>query len=435
MNTKPEKEIQALKAQIDTLQAQLWEMQTLAALEGHDQQEIEKRLHEDQAFLKEAQDYQQSFNAIASTFFGYPGNLTEDSPLVSRLRHLEAQMVYINNAGDPYEQGDSTLDGKLYERKVLDLFYQKFGMDPKASWGYVTSGGSESNTWAIRNGFRKFPNGRMYFSEAAHYSVLKAVTNGDQDLFPYTIIPQTDLLDERLDVSALMDAIQKNWKHTQTPAILLMTWGTTKTGACDPIQAITTKLTELQIPFYVHVDAAYFGGIPNNQIDAPICPSLNTLGADSISVSFHKYFGVPDINSIVLSKDKADGQFIDYLGHRDTTVSGSRTFSIFSAYWRIKEVLERSPKEDYRRNIVYFENALIQHKISYYRAPLSSIFVFPLPSKAIISKYNLASFKGASGQITLAHAIINPFHPLSDLDALIADLAQDQLNSPSVLDR
>jgi len=159
------------------------------------------------------------------------------------------------------------------------------------------------------------------------------------------------------------------------------------------------------------------------------------LGADSISVSFHKYFGVPDINSVVLSKDKADGQFIDYLGHRDTTVSGSRTFSIFSAYWRIKEVLERSPKEDYRRNIVYFENALIQHKISYYRAPLSSIFVFPLPTKAILTKYNLASFKGASGQITLAHAIINPFHPLSDLDALIADLAQDQLNSPSVLDR
>jgi len=158
------------------------------------------------------------------------------------------------------------------------------------------------------------------------------------------------------------------------------------------------------------------------------------MKADSISVSFHKFFGVPNINSVVLSKDKADGNFVSYLGHRDTTVSGSRTFAIFSGLQRIKEVLQRSDPEDYRKNIVYFENALKENKLPFFRAPLSSIFVIPLPSLTVRTRYHLASFEEASGQVTLSHVIVNPFHQKQDLDDLIRDLNADRHKTLQPLD-
>jgi len=354
--------------------------------------------------------------------------------MVAYLRALEARLFYVNNAGDPYEQGDSMLDGKLFERKVLDLFYQKFEMDPETSWGYVTSGGSESNLWGIYNGFRKVNNGRLYFCRSAHYSVLKAVTNGSQVLFPYTIIDQTSSKDERIDVDKLIEAIRFNHENAQESPVLLLTWGTTKMGACDDVIQITTRLKALSIPFYVHVDAAYFGGIPNNQIEAPVCPSLKAMNADSVSVSFHKFFGVPNINSVVLSKDKGDGNYVSYLGHRDTTLLGSRSFPILSALQRIKEILQRSPSDTYIKNIKIFEGQLMQAGLIYFRAPLSSIFVIPCPSKTLLSRYNLASFEGVTRPQSLAHLIINPFHTPKELDDLIQDLILDQTAHPQALD-
>jgi histidine decarboxylase len=399
-----------------------------------DQDTLQNWILEDQAFIDEANHFVTSFNALAPSFFGYPGNLNEDSPMVAYLRKLETNLFYVNNAGDPYEQGDSLLDGKVFERKLLELFYQKFGMDKETSWGYVTSGGSESNLWGIYNGFRKVSNGRLYFCSAAHYSVLKAVTNGSQSLFPYTIIDQISPKDERIDVEKLIEAISERVKTHQESPVLLLTWGTTKTGACDDVIQVTQRLKVLGIPFYLHVDAAYFGGIPNNQIEAPICPSLDAMNAHSVSVSFHKFFGVPNINSVVLSKDKADGNFVSYLGHRDTTFLGSRTFPVLSALQRIKEILQRSPKDLYVRNIRAFEEKLIQNKLSFFRAPYSSIFVVPCPSKWILSRYSLASFDGATKTQSLAHLIINPFHTFDELEALISDLILDQKAHPQTID-
>ena len=259
------------------------------------------------------------------------------------------------------------MDGKVYERKVLELFFKRFDLDPSTSWGYITSGGSESNVWAIQNGFKKFPNGHLYFCESAHYSVAKAVGNEQKVLYPYTIIPKENYLTEAIDVKLLLTKIKTNYEKQHANPILLLTWGTTKYGSIDNIKKITDCLHNLEIEYYLHVDAAFFGGIPSNQIDAPVCPSLKALSANSLSVSFHKFFGIPNINSIVLSDSKADGQKISYLGQHDTTISGSRSFAIFSAYHRIKEVLQRSPENYYCKNIQVFKSILKTYPIKYYR--------------------------------------------------------------------
>jgi histidine decarboxylase len=393
---------------------------------GIDIAEVLKYAEQDRQTLEKAVEYKSMFNGLHDTFFGYPGNLNADSPLVRHFRKEEAEMYYSNNCGDPYESSNSSMDGKPYEREILRLFYRKFGVDEEKGWGYITSGGSESNIWGIRNGFGKFPNGRLYFCEAAHYSVEKAVTNGGSKLYPYQIIPKTGGMTEKIDKEILLEAAKRNYYADGEPAILLLTWGTTKLGSVDDAAEITAELIRENIPYYLHIDAAFFGGIPNNQTDAPVCPPISELGADSISVSFHKFFGVPTINSIVISKDKASGKEISYLGTRDTTVLGSRTFPTFSAYQRIREILERSPSDYYIRKVRYFENKLKERGLKYYRDGRANIFVIPRPSDKILMKYQLPTFEGSNGKIDLAHIIVNPFHSEEELDRIFMDLAADQ---------
>ena len=340
----------------------------------------------------------------------------------------------MNNAGDPFERGHNHFDGKAYEQELLHLFFKRFSLNPETSWGYISSGGSESNEWAIRSAYDKYEKARFYFSKAAHYSIEKTLRLAHKDLYPYTIIDVISSTHEAIDVHKLIAEIQKNYTLKQEVPLLLLTWGTTKLGSIDDVEQITRRLIDLKIPYYCHVDAAFFGGIPPHLKDAPICPNLDTLHADSISISFHKFFGVPQINSIVLSKHKADGHYVSYIAHRDTTVSGSRSFAIFSATQRIKEVFERTPADWYAKNVEWMIKALNEANIPYHRYGLSNIFVIAKPSDKVLRKYHLSSFEGKKYPDSCAHFIINPFHTIDDLQQLIYDLKEDVKNTPQILD-
>lgn len=426
-STEMEETIRELAVQREALNEKLlWAESALyyhkLLKEGADREQISEYLSQDAEMLTRSEAFLKRFNALRDTFFGYPGNLTLDTPLVRRLRKMEAELYYVNNCGDPYEAGNSPMDGKEFEREILALFYRKFEIDPEKGWGYVTSGGTESNLWGIRNGFKAFPNGRLYFCEAAHYSVEKAAQNGAMKVFPYTVIRPSGPRSEKIDITELLDTVRKNYRDHGEPPVLLLTWGTTKLGSIDPVSEIALQLDAEGIPHYIHVDAAFYGGIPNNQAEAPVVPSLQTLGANSISVSFHKFFGVPMINSVVLARDKAIGKEVDYIGQNDTTISGSRTFPVFSAFQRIKEVLERSPGDYYIRNIRYFEDAIKRDKIPYFRDGLSNIFVFEALPEWILRKYQLAAFAEYGTCRSLAHIIVNPFHIREELDQMLNDL-------------
>lgn len=425
--------IESLTREIKRLEHELYTLQQeehYASLSeaGFSLEAIQRFKQEDQQALEDAENFTEHYRSFQPQFFGYPGNLTNDTPLIKRLRKLETELFYVNNAGDPFEQGDNTMDGKVYEQGLIQRFFKRFGLNPQTSWGYISSGGSESNTWAIRTAYSKFAKARFYFSSASHYSIEKALSLPTKALYPYTVIGVESTKHEGIDVKALLKTIEENYEKHQEVPLLLLTWGTTKLGSIDAIQAITQHLKLKSIPYYCHVDAAFYGGIPENQIDAPVCPSLETLGADSLSISFHKFFGVPDINSMLLSRHHADGQMISYLGHHDTTVSGSRTFSLFSATQRILEMMERSPDDYYIKNVRWMEDALKKHGIPYHRDGQANIFVINKPSDAFLKRYHLASFEGASKAISLSHFIVNPFHTIEDLEAFIDDLKHEAKN-------
>ena len=408
--------------------------------------------------LNDWHSYKQRINRRKKTHFGYQMNLTKRPFLVDFFRIMESFEVIQNNFGDiqdisdievvddpdnPRVSGNNyAMDTKSLEWDIIRLFVDNLRLpkqprlvelrqNPKkykdGCWGYVTSGGSESNLWGILQGFARFPEGTLYFSEGAHYSVGKGAKGRS-----YQIIQQTSADDDSIDSAALIKAVKGNWEKSKKPAILLLTSGTTKYGAVDDVALIKKHLVEMEVPHYLHVDAAYYGGIPKNQIDAPIIGGIEEWGYDSISISMHKYVGYPAAKGVLISTKKPAGNFIDYIGQEDNTVLGSRDVPAFSLRQQVKEILQFSDPGDYIKNINAFAETLDSAGTKYVlwsNGPIKgSIFVFKVNKKAqdyqnICKRWQLSEFVGIDG-LHRVHAIVFPFHTKDKLDLLAEDMSR-----------
>lgn len=393
--------------------------------------EVSRFAQEDDFAIVNAQRYINHDLELREHMFGYPANMTKDSAMTRYLRIRETELPLMNNCGDPYDAGNYLMDSKGYEQALLNKLFKHFGLDVEKGakpWGYITTGGSESNKWGIHNGLRKFPNGRVYYSQSAHYSVGKSVKIGfDNSKNDITLIKHSEISlqpnSEKIDTDVLLSQIRQNWKLNQEPAILLLTSGTTKTGAVDDVEFISKTLKAENIPHYIHLDAALFGGIAKNQINAPKAPNFEDLGIDSISVSLHKYFGNHDVKSVVITRETPNAPKVDYIGQYDSTTAGSRTFNPFSSLQRVSETLDRTMPQEYGKNVALFESMLKQFNIKYSRAENSNIFVIDEPSVRISQKYQLSDFEDNGEK--KSHIIIFPYHKPEKMLELVSDLIQD----------
>ena len=356
--------------------------------------------------------YQQNLK-LRKYHFGYPANMLTRTPLYDIFFRYEHSGFLANNCGDTFEKGNYKMDSKDIEKDILKMFAHKFGIDKTLYWGYITSGGSESNSWGIDNGFRTYPKGILYYSESAHYSIKKCA-----EKYHSICIPQVSPTDESIDYNILFQIINTNCN----PVILVLTWGTTKFGSCDDVLYIIDMLKSINREFYIHVDAALYGGIPNNQVDAPII-KINGTGINSISVSLHKYIGIPFVKSVLLSIKKPNLEIVPYIGVTDSTTSGSRDILPFSMRQQIFDVLNLTDKNEYIRNIKLFERLLKEYNISYIRSGKGNIFVVDKPTDIICEKYQLSTFDIVinNEKIHKAHIIIFPYQ----LESIIYELIQD----------
>ena len=185
---------------------------------------------------------------------GYPTNQNFDySPLIPFLKYS------INNVGDPFHQTNYWANTHEFEREVILHFAQLTGLEPDHAWGYVTSGGTEGNMYGLYLARELHPDGMLYFSEEAHYSILKSarVLN-----MPHTTVKRRT--DGEIDYDDLRDMLTV---HQDRPAIILATIGTTMRGAVDDIPTIRQIIDELGIrEHYIHDDAAFSGMILPHQI-------------------------------------------------------------------------------------------------------------------------------------------------------------------------
>ena len=422
---KMQESLKKLEEKIDEIERLKYEFgriydYSLLKEKGFSMHEIISFMDEDKNYIEKIDEYYRKNQRRRNYMFGYPANMEDASYTTKYLRFLESKMYLMNNCGDPYQRGNYRMDSKKIENEIISLLAKNFGLEEGHYWGYVTSGGTESNFWGIREGFSRLPKGKLYFSMETHYSVEKYVNDGSLNKrYPYAKIKSDNM--GRIIIDELLAQIKKDKEEGFEGAILVLTWGTTVRGAIDNVKEITTILENENIPYYCHLDAALFGGIPKNQIDAPYIKDIKSYGIDSIAVSMHKYMGTSRVNGALLSLTKNDRRIIDYIGQEDSTLLGSRDLLPFSTLQRVKEVLNRHEETHFIENVHYLENRLKEENISFDRFEKSNIFVVNKPNDEICKKYQLASFVDEDG-VKKAHIIAFPFHKKEIIDELVNDL-------------
>ncbi|MCU7548549.1 histidine decarboxylase [Chitinophagaceae bacterium LB-8] len=344
----------------------------------------------------------------AKTFIGYPASSEFDySELYPLLKYC------LNNVGDPLVDSHSDMHSKYFERDVISFFAELFKAPVANWWGYVTNGGSEGNLYALYLARELYPEGMVYYSEATHYSVQKNVHLLNM---PSIVIRATE--NGEMDYEDLRETIQL---HRHRPVIILANIGTTMTEAKDDIVRIREILKTYAIKnSYIHCDAA-LAGTYLSLLDR--CRFDFTHGADSITISGHKFIGSPIPCGVVLVKKNYKdriGRSVSYIGTLDTTITGSRNaITPVFLWYAIKKIGKQGLKERAVRCLelaAYAEQRLQEIGIAAWRNPDAITVVFPQPAEKICRKWQLASENGFS------HIICMPGVTKQQIDSFVDDL-------------
>ena len=296
--------------------------------------------------------------------------------------------------------------------------------------GAFTSGGTISNMTALAAAReRALPKSRaaglgglrvaVYASAEVHYSITRAVELlgiGSDRLRDIPIDGE-----HRMRPDLLEEAIDRDIADGVTPVAVVVTAGTTLTGAIDPIAPIADVCTERGI--WLHVDGAY--GLPA----ASVVPERfeGVTRADSVSVDAHKWLYVPKACSVALVREpdalsEAFAHEEGYLPHQrhelhaaDITLEYSRPLRALKLWLAFRAHGAEQFREAIRRNLA--EAQLLHHAASArddfetFDAP-PHLSIVPLrhtpPGVEDLDAHNqaLADAIQADGRVYLASALI-----------------------------
>ena len=193
------------------------------------------------------------------------------------------------------------------ERRTVRWLTDLAGYDDKAG-GNLTSGGMMANFIGIKlardavSGDRIQQEGvrdrwAVYASEERHVSVDKAVDAAGVGRTALRALPTDAEFQLRLD--ALEAAIAEDHKHGIRPLCIVGIFGTTNTGAIDPVREL--RAIADREGMWLHVDAAYGGGMLLSHAWNKRNQGLEL--ADSITIDPHKWFYAPLDAGAILVKD------------------------------------------------------------------------------------------------------------------------------------
>ena len=345
-------------------------------------------------------------------FLGYPVSKDFD---YSRL--YEFLKYPINNLGDPFEDSTYKVQTHEMEREVIDFFAKMFRANPKDYWGYVTNGGSESNLYGLYIARELYPKAMVYFSESTHYSVKKNI-----HLLNIPCIVIRSQKNGEIDYKDLENTLQFN-RHK--PAIILTTFGTTMKEAKDDVSKVKGILKKLAIQdHYIHCDAALSGSY--GAFIEPHIPFDFQDGADSISISGHKFIGSPIPSGVIITRRSLRDRIakgISYIGSLDTTITGSRNgHSPLFLWYAIKSMGMEGLKTRYLHSLKiaqYCKDELIKIGIEAWTNEGSITVVFPRVSDTLKEKWQLATED-------VTHVICMPNVTKHQIDEFIKDIAKEK---------
>lgn len=370
--------------------------------------------------------------AERSMTLGYPGN--NDIRLEEFYRWYTGnnlESMIINNAGDPFEEGDHTLSSLDFEREVIQYFAPKYGFDVNDLWGIVTMSGTDGNNHGIYFGvnYLKRKTGKMpvvYVSDEAHYSNYR--------------LCDLQHLEVRLVKSDSMgrmvpDSLEKVLDPTR-PCLIVYAMGSTFKGAIDDQKALDDVLARHEgMAVYRHVDAALFGGyLPFTEYKDLV--DRRKTGFDSISVSGHKFFGIDSpCGLFITTRDVYDNQStydISYLNANMRMINCSRSgIEPLKFWWLVKTVGDEGWTEQAARifeNTRYLKSELKRIGWPYWNNEYSNTVIFRRPSAKVVRKYNLACGEDAAFGGKLSHVVVMQHVTKDSIDRLIADLRDETIS-------
>jgi tyrosine decarboxylase/aspartate 1-decarboxylase len=225
----------------------------------------------------------------------YAGQMLKPPHPVARAAYALAMTLNPNNHARDGGRASSEM-----EIEAVAGIAGMFGWSRDSYLGHLTSSGTLANLESLWVAGQLSPERRIVGSEQAHYTHkrISAVLK-----LEYTSIRADKL--GRMNMEALETELRKGDVGT-----VVVTLGTTATGAVDPLDQILA-LRE-RYGFRVHVDGAYGGYfqlIPES-LDEPARRAYAAIGkADSIVIDPHKHGLQPYGCGCVLFRDPAVGRF------------------------------------------------------------------------------------------------------------------------------
>ena len=272
-------------------------------------------------------------------------------------------MIYLNNASttkvsnevmidfmdcaNKYWANPSDISNKGFEAKQIIYNAQKqvasyINADPDEI--VFTSGGSESNNWAIKGYIDNHPHCKnIITTEIEHPSVYNTCLFLKSKGINVTYIPVTTT--GVVDAEILEKVILNNWIFKPFVTIML---ANNEIGSINDIKSIS-KIVK-RYGGILHVDAVQaFGQIPIN---------VKEMGIDLLSVSFHKFNGFKNSGFLYINKNIELTPLI-HGGHQfDGRRAGTENIPMIYALGRQVERLQNKPfpsteNRDYLLNQIY----------------------------------------------------------------------------------
>jgi len=373
-------------------------------------------------------------------FLGYPANLNiPDEGFFAWRRQLQTVEIgqrTVNNVGDPFRRRGVGA-AHMLEADLIETFAGRYGFSAGDVWGIVSNSGTDSNLHGAYIGrtllYRRHGvQPKIYYTREAHYSIqiVRDLLGMDEVMVAATAEGSMDLPDLK----------RKLAEHSDAPALIIATIGTTFKGAVDDIDGIQAAARGHSA--YVHLDAALFGGYLHVTEFADQFQQFGPAGGryDSLAVSCHKFPGYPGVAGLFMMNGETFEEFRNYfadvhdpayISHVPGTITCSRDAIkaaechyfctpaslrqqardaeqvLTNAQYLHSEMLTQFPqlkprRVDARSNIVYFDDSI---------------------AEAVRSKWHLATVRARPGHTHgMAHVVVMPHADKQLLDQFLEDL-------------
>jgi histidine decarboxylase len=326
--------------------------------------------------------------------FGYPGNQNVQlTGFYQWLIESGVDTAIVNNAGDPFNNTDPSLNALDFEREVIEFFGPLYGFDPDDLWGIVTFSGTDGNNHGIYFGSKYLEKKThqkpvVYVSDAAHYSNMRLADLQNLDLI---LVPSDEhgcMIPEEFEKALVKDR----------PALMVYAMGTTFKGGIDDQDALNAILAKYpSIEVYRHVDAALFGGfLPYTENRDAVNRTVHPF--ESIAISGHKFFGMDEPAGLFLTtmeiKDNQNPYSVTYLNGSMPMINCSRSaIAPLKFWWIIRHTGIEGLTEQATgmlERAAWLKEELDQLGWQAWLEPMSNTVYFIRPPQEITEKYTLA---------------------------------------------